>query len=142
MDGFSAASFHRKCDGYKNNLTIVKSTNGNIFGGYTDVPWSHIGGYKSDSNAFIFSLINKDNQPVLIKCSNQQRAIQLSGQHGPVFGGCDFLISNDSNTNTDSYSNLGYYYRHPVYEAGSNEAKCFLAGSFKFQTADIEVFCK
>lgn len=39
-DGFSSASFHDKCDGVTATLTIIKTTNGNIFGGYTDKPWN------------------------------------------------------------------------------------------------------
>ena len=39
-DGFSSAHFHEKCDGVPATLTIIKTTNGNIFGGYTDKPWN------------------------------------------------------------------------------------------------------
>ena len=86
-DGFSASSFHSKCEGIKNTLTIIKSINGNIFGGYTVVPWSLMGGYKSDLNAFLFSLVNKDNEQLILKCIEPHRAIQLSSQHLVVFGG-------------------------------------------------------
>jgi hypothetical protein len=36
QDGFEAANFHSKCDNKPNTLVIIKSENGNIFGGYTD----------------------------------------------------------------------------------------------------------
>lgn len=32
--GFSATKFHQKCDGISNTLTIIKTTVGNVFGGY------------------------------------------------------------------------------------------------------------
>ena len=32
--------FHAKCDKKFKTLTIVKSTNGNIFGGYTSADWT------------------------------------------------------------------------------------------------------
>ncbi len=35
QDGFEAANFHSKCDNKPNTLVIIKSENGNIFGGYT-----------------------------------------------------------------------------------------------------------
>jgi hypothetical protein len=42
----------------------------------------------------------------------------------------------------DSYSSLGGTYKHPKYEYGTNEARTFLAGSFKFQLDEIEVYQK
>jgi hypothetical protein len=42
----------------------------------------------------------------------------------------------------DSYSNFGYAFKHPHYEEGTNEAKSFLAGSHRFQLAEIEVYQK
>src|SRR5690606_19285236 len=47
-DGFSDQDFHAKCDGKKETLIIVKSTNGNIFGGYTSLAWDQSNLYKSD----------------------------------------------------------------------------------------------
>lgn len=53
-DGFGAKSFHAKCDGVPKTLTIVKTTNSYIFGGYANEPWDQTGEYISDKNAFIF----------------------------------------------------------------------------------------
>jgi len=36
QDGFEAANFHSECDNKPNTLIIIKSENGNIFGGYTE----------------------------------------------------------------------------------------------------------
>jgi hypothetical protein len=47
-----------------------------------------------------------------------------------------------SNTSASSYSNLGNSYTYPDYIKGSNEAKSFLAGSFRFKVSEIEVFTK
>jgi hypothetical protein len=52
----------------------------------------------------------------------------------------DCCIYSDSNTNTFSNSNLGHSYQHPDYQKGSNKAKSFLAGSYKFLTSEIEVY--
>jgi hypothetical protein len=56
---------------------IIKSSNGNVFGGYTEQSWSNTGPVsefidKSDPNAFIFSLINKENRPLKKKFSTNQ----------------------------------------------------------------------
>lgn len=94
-----------------------------------------------DSNAFIFSLTNKSNSPILIKCTTPQNAIYCDYNYGPFFGyGGDLYISDNSNTNTSSFSNLGICYKHPLYTQGTQEAKTFLAGSFNFTTSEIEVF--
>jgi hypothetical protein len=63
-DGFGARDFHSKCDGHSKTLTIVKvSGTSYIFGGFTSINWDCSSGFKSDPNAFLFSLTNKHNQP-------------------------------------------------------------------------------
>lgn len=57
--GFSAKEFHSKCDGISRTLTIVRSTKGNVFGGYTECAWSQNKSYGNDRSAYLFSLINK-----------------------------------------------------------------------------------
>jgi len=141
QDGFEAAKFHSKCDDKSNTLVIIKSENDNIFGGYTEQSWSGQT-YKNEENAFIFSLINKLNKPLKMKCINSKRAIFCQNSLGPNFGGYDLEIFNNSNINSDSNSNLGGSYKHPDYEKDSNEAKSFLAGSHKFKVSEIEVFTK
>ncbi len=141
QDGFEASSFHTKCDEKPNTLIIIKSKNGNVFGGYTEQSWSGKG-YKSDPNAFLFSLINKDSKPIKMKCINSDGAIYCSNNIGPNFGLMDLKISFDSNLNTESSSNIGYSYEHPDYEYDSNEAQLFLAGSNEFQVLEIEVYTR
>jgi hypothetical protein len=42
----------------------------------------------------------------------------------------------------ESWSNLGSVYKHPQYAWGTNEAKSFLAGSYRFRLDEIEVYRK
>jgi len=144
-DGFEAAKFHHECDNTPNTLTIIKSTSGNIFGGYTEKPWSNIGDCIADPNAFIFSLTNKENRPLKIKCS-QNNGIQRFHKQGPSFGGAqgdsDLVISDNSNKNKESYSFLGHYFIHPDYKFKSEKANSFLAGSLRFRVSEIEVYVK
>jgi hypothetical protein len=146
QDGFEGSNFHAKCDNKPNTFIIIKSENGNVFGGYTEQSWSGDVVYKADPKSFIFSLINLDNKPLKIKWS-RKKGIYCYNKIGPVFGGGPFIgkvhdirIEDQSNTNTDSYSNLGHSYTHPDYIEGSNKAKSFLAGSYNFKVSDIEVF--
>jgi hypothetical protein len=65
------------------------------FGGFTTVSWDSSDRYKSDANAFLFSLTNKDNKPVKMNIhSNQHQylnqhecAIFCHSECGPTFGG-------------------------------------------------------
>ena len=69
-DGFASTDFHSKCDGHENTLTIVRaSESAFIFGGFTSVAWESFtpGKCKSDPNAFLFSLTNKENKPCKMK---------------------------------------------------------------------------
>jgi hypothetical protein len=144
-DGFGAQDFHSKCDNKSSTLSICKAHESSfIFGGFASVALNGLQTYKSDPNAFIFSLTNKDNKLLKMKIdsNSHQYAIQCSLSFGPIFGGCDLVIANNSNTTTNSWSNLGLFYSHPQYADGTNEAKSFLAGSHNFRLDEIEVYQK
>ncbi len=139
-DGFSAKKFHSKCETVANTLTIIKSEHGNIFGGFTEKAWNSSDKFYEDQNAFIFSLVNKENKPFKAMCTNGAKAIYCLSTHGPTFGGgYDIHIASDSNSNQTSYSNFGYNYKNADYLYGK-EAKSILAGSYNFQSLEIEVF--
>jgi hypothetical protein len=144
-DGFSAKDFHSECDGIANTLTVIKSEHDNIFGGFTELAWDSTSrsfiDEKIDPNAFIFSLVNKDNKPFKVMCdSTDSRAIICHPRYGPSFGGGDIHIGCGSNSNRDSFSGFGNTYQHADYEYKSEKASSILAGSYYFQTVEIEVF--
>jgi hypothetical protein len=140
-DGFRPRDFHSKCDGHSNTLTIIKAKESQfIFGGYTTVSWDSSNEWKSDANAFIFSLTNNDNKPLKMQAdpNEHEYSICCDPKCGPSFGfDYDIYIAN---TTMYSYSNLGNTFKHPQYEKGTNEAQTFLAGSFYFQLDEIEVY--
>jgi hypothetical protein len=143
-DGFGAKDFHSKCDGHSNTFTIFKAKGSSyIFGGYTTVAWDSSSKWKSDPNAFIFSLTNKDNKPVKMKIIPvyHVHAIYCHSISGPTFGN-DIAIVNDVNTSMICRSHLGAFYQHPQYGLGTNETFTFLAGSYRFQFDEIEVYQK
>jgi hypothetical protein len=144
VDGFGAADFHRKCDGKSNTLTIVKSDNGNIFGGYTNVAWESKGGCQTGTSSFLFSLKNQTNSGLKFNCFKTEYSINCSSSYGPTFGGGhDLRISNNSNANIESYSNPGNSYQLPPgYTYGTDQAQNLLAGSYNFKVNEIEVFAK
>jgi len=74
-DSFFDGAFHRLCDGKANTVTVIKNTNGFIFGGFTSIPWSSSGNYKTDNSAFLFSLTNPSNSPLKLKVKSSLNAV-------------------------------------------------------------------
>ena len=69
VDGFGLKAFHKKSVGVKKCLTIVEDCGGNIFGGYISGSWNGDNLVMNDPEAYIFSLINRRDEPLKIKCS-------------------------------------------------------------------------
>ena len=131
-DGFQASNFHTKADGIANTLTIIKTTNGNIFGGYTVAAWNSNDIWQTDPTAFLFSLVNPQNvAPYKIMISELTYTIYSRSINGPIFGGGhDLYISNSSNTNNNSYNNIQSY----------PNPNGYMDGGFNFQTVEIELY--
>ena len=110
---------------------IIKSTNGYIFGGYTQLDWSGTK-YKNDPNVFLFSLVNASNTPQIINCTKFSNSIYCNPGYGPTFGsGHDLHITNNSDTSNGNYSNPRSF---------SVPSQEFFAGSCNFLTTEVEVF--
>lgn len=91
-DGFSADDFHTKCDGFLNTLTVIKTTNGNVLGGFTEY-----GINVYDPNAFIFSLINEENLKIRkfkteVNWQYCHYAVYMDKDCGPSFEGNIYRI--------------------------------------------------
>jgi len=139
-DGWDASDFHRMCDGKGATVTVVKSSGGYIFGGYTDVAWSGGGGWKSSSKSFLFSL--KDHAGVgpvqmPIKSDSTGYAVQHNSRIVPIFGnGHDLFVASNANANTSSSSSVGSAYQRP----SNTTNPYFLTGSQHFTVSEHEVF--
>jgi len=151
-DGWDASDFHGMCNGKGATVTVVKSSGGYIFGGYTDVAWSGeaedshedsndvVQVFKSSTESFLFSL--KDHEgigPVKmpIKSDKTGRAVCHHSSYGPLFGrGDDLGVASNANSNTVSSSNVGTMYQRP---SNTNDFH-FLTGSRNFTVSEYEVF--
>ncbi|CAM4841955.1 unnamed protein product [Rotaria magnacalcarata] len=113
-DGFDSNAFHTRCDNQGSTMTVVRSTNNYLFGGYASVGWtSAYGAYINDPRAFLFTLTNPHNiQPTkyLVKPDKVANALQYSNDYGPIFGGCDIALFANSNSNQSSSVNFPYFY--------------------------------
>lgn len=125
---------------------MIKSKSGNIFGGFTEKSRSTKNEPIQDKNAFIFSLVNKENKPFKAMCSNDgENAIICNSISGPCLGGTDknpkdIHIRNESNKNNNS-SKL-FSFKYPEFENGIDKSKTILAGSHSFAVEEIEVYRK
>jgi len=60
--------FHEKCDGFGPTITLMKSTENKIFGGYTDIEWKSKGDeVKGKGKSFLF-FVNDDKSMTKLKC--------------------------------------------------------------------------
>ena len=97
------------------------------------------GGYSYTSNAFIFSLRNKEGLgPFKSMVRSHSPAINRASSQGPTFGGgYDIHITNNANSNTNSFTYFGYSYSVP---SGVQDKKSILVGTYKFTPDEVEVF--
>ena len=59
-DGFSASTFHSKCNDKGATIVLIKAkSNENVFGGYQSKSWQSNSNYEADSSAFLFHVTKK-----------------------------------------------------------------------------------
>jgi hypothetical protein len=157
-DGFTAKAFHSRSDGHSNTLTIIADTGGNIFGGFTPLPWESIvwneqQGLKSNTlrgdgslRTFLFTLKNPLNSPAMkfpLKPDRQQYAIVSCIDDGPTFGyGLPDLWVDDRCDESSRNQTIGFGWNFDCSAAsmaGINPT-AFLTGGELFTVREIEVF--
>ena len=91
-------------------------------------------------DSFLFSLVNPSGAiqtKLPLKGTANSCGIYCNGSYGPMFGGGhDLKISNDGNTNADSYSQLDHTYECPPHAVNTT----FLVGNKNFTVDEVEVF--
>ena len=127
-DGDNAKDFHLKCDKIKNNIIVIKTKKGLIFGGFTCESWDGKGD-KKDKNAFCFSL----DKYKIYNWIKGKSSIFVSPESGPAFGNCIFEIK-------DKFFEMGglcsedYFYNNQENQCEIN------GGEEQFDIEDVEVF--
>jgi hypothetical protein len=112
-DASDVEGFHCACDGKANTLMIVRSKEGNLFGGFAVPAWdSSTDGWKDDPTqlSFIFVLKNTfGDPPTRFPVKSTEHAICCIAAFGPSFGeGCDFSVW-DGDCG-EACANLGHSY--------------------------------
>ena len=143
-DGFTHSSFHSKCDGKANTITIVLNNLNYVFGGYASKAWHSKGAYIEDGKAFIFSLRrNGISTNEKYKVTKPQYAYYGHSSSGWLFQfGIDIRVKSNSNTETGSYTEFGFSYELPEgYTYYTDGARNYLSGNYNlWLTTEIEVF--
>ena len=158
---FSSTSFHQYCDPINEpTLTIIKTKDGYIFGGYTTQSWNNsiffiveffidIEYYKIDNSAFIFTLKNPhDIAPTrFMKKIEAFAPIESDPNYGPIFGnqndGYDILIDNNCNNKNSNYiKNDGKrsYDCHPILKKSFFTNTNSSSNTNSFIVSEYEVF--
>ena len=125
IDGDSTSTFMDKCNGKYPTLAIIKTTKGNIFGGYTTQLWKQ--GEVQDKNAFVFSIDKKKKYNI----KEPEHAIGFSNSYW-LFGYGDNAIVcyNNCTKQNDNYVGNKTYDIPEQYELNGGE-KDFTVKSFE-----------
>ena len=145
-DGWGLDAFLLKCKGKVNTITVIKSTEGNVFGGYLDSSWQ-ISLNIASNHAFLFFLKHDEQLASSIKMS-LTNAFGVGGYVAYAttahYGfGCkkerkyDLHISSNANSNKKSFTSFGGIYdnlsNHSDPTHSDRKRRCF-------QAIEIEVF--
>ncbi len=114
---------------------MIKTNAGHTFGGFTTIIWDG-SCYKNDTQSFLFSVDKQTKYPIV---KNYGNAIYCNSGSGPTFGGGhDIHVSDNSNSNTSSYTNTNNCYNLPV--APGKSYSILTDGNYNFQTTEVEVY--
>ena len=81
INGFTSYDFHKYCDGKGPTVSIIKTGDNYVFGGFLNVSWSNYGGENKDDKSFLFNLnLNKTYK------NNGGCACNFNKEKGPYFG--------------------------------------------------------
>ena len=126
IDGDSTSTFMDKCSGKCPTLAVIKTTKGNIFGGYTTQLWKQ--GKVQDRNAFVFSIDKKKKYNI----KNPEYAIGFENNYFWMFGySYNTIVCRNNCTKTnDNYVDNKSYDIPEQYELNLGE-KYFTVKSFE-----------
>ncbi|CAF1123514.1 unnamed protein product [Adineta ricciae] len=142
-DGYTAKAFHQICDSCWPTMTVIRSKNGFIFGGFTTVAWSSTTQYRADALAFLFTLKNPHNiEPT--KYVIREQAIRFAVSHlakdGPIFGSnCNGAIDLYLKSPFNANGNRTFFPQ--TYRDTTEKNRTTFTGDPYFSCDDVEVFC-
>eukprot|EP00347_Sterkiella_histriomuscorum_P020390 403337984 len=137
-DGYTAQSFHNKCDNQEATVSFILSEFGQIFGGYTSLSWE--GTYSmshSDNDAFLFQL-NKRTIHQQIANHNQVIVHDKNNLLYTFGRGLDISISENCDQVAESSCIIGKNYANVSNR--NQQDITYMAGHSCFKVLEIEVY--
>ena len=144
-DGLDVMTFHRRCDNKGATLTVIKSMEGWIFGGYNPIDWktpedsrssswgSSTSKYSDCSNSFVFTLKNPNGTPpTQYFCHKQANAVYNNADCGPSFGSGDLTVWRYRESSSIDFPSS--------YTDTTGFKNATFTGRSSFKVAEIEVF--
>ena len=136
VHGDKAKIFHEKCDKHNMTLTLVETTKGVRFGGFTTKTWDGNCLKKIDNDAFVFSFDKRKCYDVI----KNENAIGGYPKFGPVFFGCQIRIYDNFFTKGGTTCNRGLNYKtREDYELNNGEQKYIVKEIEVYDIESIEV---
>jgi hypothetical protein len=132
--GDQAKEYHRLCDGVPNTMTLIRTTDGSLFGGWRETPIAGGDAYKADPSAFLFSV---DFKSTCAQFQNYGMAIADNSSYGPAWSR-DLVLYNQCISNSYSSFELTHTYRFEDAGLYSKTSLC-KNGSTQFQVRNYIV---
>ena len=142
QDGNSIQTFHKNCDNIMGTLTIIKTTKGMRFGGYTEKNWYNGSrdnwNYPKDDKGvcFCFSL---DLLKIYNLNDNNKCSIGCYYSYGPCFYGGDAQFFRIYNNNNLLFGNTYYTTKNNSFGSFENDYE-INNGKKDFSVIEMEVF--
>ena len=133
LDGDTKEIFHKKCDNQGPNISIIESTDGQIFGGYTSKSWiMNNNNFTPDPESFLFNINNKRKYPV----SNNRGLFKDDG-YICDFGGDSSAYFHELWISNNYFSNGGWVANGKGYNFINYELS---GGKKNFKIKELEVY--
>lgn len=137
-DGMTAADFHKKCDNQGPTVTIVRSANGCVFGGFASVSWGKDGKGHKAPGSFLFTLKNLHGiAPTYFPLKDRMdgNAVFHYSNCGVAFGkGADFIMYSPFDVKNKSHTDF------VTYQDSTGKGYAALSGDRNFVASEVEVF--
>jgi len=127
-----------RCDNKGPTVTVIKCTDGYVFGGFTSTAWASRG-VEASADAFIFSLHRPGGVgPVKLAVKAAKDGIFDIWVCGPSFGMGDIRVLSGANIDERNFSTIHSYELPPGHPPVDDET--FFTGARRFRAAEVEVF--
>ena len=133
-DGMTAADFYRMCDDKNNTISMIKDSNGNVFGGFADIAWGTQQSWVKSYKSFLFSLKSSWGNEVVkfpVNAEGYRSALYHFIPYMCAFGDGDLSVFPHSSID------IGTSYRSPTPRYSGQYCT---GGCKNFQFLEIEVY--